>query len=241
MDSTASLKKLEAIVLEKKSKKFRVGIIKQYLAHKGMNPEVRAKLEDLVAKLKLDGHVIVELDFPVLDQMVPTYYVLSTAEASSNLSRFDGVHYGYQSPNAKGIEETYKKSRAEGFGVEVKRRIMAGTFVLSHGYYDAYYTKGQKVRRVIRDRTNDFYQYVDCILTPTTPSVAFPIDGLKDPIEMYLQDIFTVHANLSGHPAISLPLGENEEGLPFGVQVMTKKFDEQTLFDFSRTLEDLNA
>jgi aspartyl-tRNA(Asn)/glutamyl-tRNA(Gln) amidotransferase subunit A len=172
--------------------------------------------------------------------MVPTYYVLSTAEASSNLSRFDGVHYGYRSPNAKGVEETYKKSRSEGFGTEVKRRIMAGTFVLSHGYYDAYYTKGQKVRRILKDKTDEILKDYDAVLMPTTPNTAFELNAVKDPIAMYLQDIFTVHANLTGNPALSLPLGQHTNGMPFGLQIMTKHFDEKRLFDIAAYIESLN-
>jgi aspartyl-tRNA(Asn)/glutamyl-tRNA(Gln) amidotransferase subunit A len=174
-----------------------------------------------------------------MDYMVPTYYVLSTAEASSNLSRFDGVHFGHRSQNAQGVEATYKKSRSEGFGPEVQRRIMAGTFVLSHGYYDAYYTKGQKVRRVLQNKTNAIFKQFDLILLPTTPSTAFELNAVKDPINMYLQDIFTVHANLTGNPAISLPLGKHSNGMPFGVQVMANHFDEKQLFNFSHYLENL--
>jgi aspartyl-tRNA(Asn)/glutamyl-tRNA(Gln) amidotransferase subunit A len=171
-----------------------------------------------------------------MDYMVPTYYVLSTAEASSNLSRFDGVHYGYRSPDVKGVEETYKKSRSEGFGKEVKRRIMAGTFVLSHGYYDAYYTKGQKVRRVLKDKTDELFNQFDAVILPTTPSTAFELNAVSDPIQMYLQDIFTVHANLTGNPAISLPIGHHSNGLPFGIQVMTAQFEEKKLINVSAEL-----
>jgi aspartyl-tRNA(Asn)/glutamyl-tRNA(Gln) amidotransferase subunit A len=173
--------------------------------------------------------------------MVPTYYVLTTAEASSNLSRFDGVHFGYRSETAKGVEETYKKSRSEGFGPEVQRRIMAGTFVLSHGFYDAYYTKGQKVRRVLQNRTNEILADFDMILLPTTPTPAFDLNAVKDPISMYLQDIYTVHANLTGNPAISLPIGNHSSGLPFGIQVIADHFKEKEMLSFSNTLEKIVA
>lgn len=216
--------------------KKKVGVIKEYINHPGISEAVKSKTVETIEALKANGHEIVEFSFPYLEHMVPTYYVLTTAEASSNLSRFDGVHYGYQSPKAAGVEETYKKSRSEGFGMEVKRRIMAGTFVLSHGYYDAYYTKGQKVRRVLQDRTDKMFEEVDVLLTPTTPNAAFDLGGVSDPIEMYLQDIFTVHANLTGNPAISLPLGTNQDGLPFGLQLIGKRFDENTLFAYSKTL-----
>jgi aspartyl-tRNA(Asn)/glutamyl-tRNA(Gln) amidotransferase subunit A len=238
-DSTTSSRPVETCLPVDGEKKYKVGVIRDYMNHKGMSAEVKKHLLNTVEKLKAAGHSIVELDFPYLNQMVPTYYVLTTAEASSNLSRFDGVHYGHQSKVANGVEETYKKSRSEGFGPEVKRRIMAGTFVLSHGYYDAYYTKGQRVRRVLQNETDAFFKQVDVVLTPTTPDVAFELNGVSDPIQMYLQDIFTVHANLSGNPAISLPLGQNTEGLPFGVQVMAPRFNEKIMFDFSKTLEQL--
>ncbi|MFT5581296.1 MAG: aspartyl-tRNA(Asn)/glutamyl-tRNA(Gln) amidotransferase subunit A, partial [Psychromonas sp.] len=161
------------------------------------------------------------------------------AEASSNLSRFDGVHYGFRSTEAQGVEDTYKKSRSEGFGEEVKRRIMAGTFVLSHGYYDAYYTQGQKVRAVLKKKTDEILKEVDFIITPTTPSSAFPINGVTDPIQMYLQDIFTVHANLTGNPAISLPIAKLDNELPVGIQIMANHFEEKKMFDFCSELIEL--
>jgi aspartyl-tRNA(Asn)/glutamyl-tRNA(Gln) amidotransferase subunit A len=162
--------------------------------------------------------------------------VLSTAEASSNLSRFDGVHYGHRSAVAKGVEETYVLSRTEGFGEEVKRRIMAGTFVLSHGYYDAYYTKGMKVRRVLKNKTKEIFGNYEFLLLPTTPATAFESGAVNDPIQMYLQDIFTVHANLTGNPAISLPIGHHSNGLPFGIQVMADDFNDEALINFSNQL-----
>lgn len=215
-------------------KKLKIAYITDCLDSKGIDPEIKSKTIDTIEKLKSLGHEVNPVSFPFLDQMVPTYYVLTTAEASSNLSRYDGVHYGYQSKEAQGVENTYKKSRSEGFGEEVKRRIMLGTFVLSHGYYDAYYTKGQKVRRVIQEKTAEIFAEYDFVLMPTTPCTAFEIGkNADDPITMYLQDIFTVQANLSGNPAISLPLGEHSNGLPFGIQVMGKHFDEANLLAFS--------
>jgi aspartyl-tRNA(Asn)/glutamyl-tRNA(Gln) amidotransferase subunit A len=217
----------------------RIAVISEALYAEGIDPEVSAKMEAVIASLKKAGNTVENVSFPYMDYMVPTYYVLSTAEASSNLSRFDGVHFGHRSQNAQGVEATYKKSRSEGFGPEVQRRIMAGTFVLSHGYYDAYYTKGQKVRRVLQNKTNAIFKQFDLILLPTTPSTAFELNAVKDPINMYLQDIFTVHANLTGNPAISLPLGKHSNGMPFGVQVMANHFDEKQLFNFSHYLENL--
>lgn len=234
MDST-SLSAASGLSISKPTAK-RVAYLKEALEHDGVDPEVRAKMLEIIDTLKKDGHTVEAVSFPYLDYLVPTYYVLTTAEASSNLSRFDGVHYGYHSKDAVGVEETYVKSRTEGFGAEVKRRIMAGTFVLSHGYYDAYYTKGMKVRRVLKDKTKEIFASYDALLLPTTPSVAFESGSVTDAIQMYLQDIFTVHANLSGNPAISLPLGKHSSGLPFGIQLMTDDCDESTLFSFAHYL-----
>ncbi len=237
MDSTSSSREVGSYAPEFKDSKKRIAYIQEAFETEGIHPEVRARVEAIIEKLKQEGHTVEPVSFPYLDYMVPTYYVLSTAEASSNLSRFDGVHYGYRSQNAVGVEATYKKSRSEGFGPEVKRRIMAGTFVLSHGYYDAYYTKGQKVRRVLQNKTKEIFENFDFVLTPTTPSTAFELNAVKDPIQMYLQDIFTVHANLTGNPAISLPFGETSEKMPFGIQLMAPPFEEKELFDFSAYLE----
>jgi aspartyl-tRNA(Asn)/glutamyl-tRNA(Gln) amidotransferase subunit A len=239
MDSTSSSRSVESFAPDAKKETKRIAFIQESFETEGIHPEVKKRMEDIMEALKADGNIVEPVSFPYLDYMVPTYYVLSTAEASSNLSRFDGVHYGYRSKEAVGVEETYKKSRSEGFGKEVKRRIMAGTFVLSHGYYDAYYTKGQKVRRVLQNKTKEIFDNFDFILLPTTPSTAFEINAVKDPIQMYLQDIFTVHANLTGHPAISLPYGKTSENMPFGVQLMAKPFEEKALFDFSAYLENL--
>ena len=209
--------------------------------HPGLDLEVKASLDSILTKLREEGHEVTEFSFPYMDYVVPVYYVLTTAEASSNLSRFDGVHFGHRSSLAEGVEATYIQSRNEGFGEEVKRRIMTGTFVLSNEQYDAYYTKGQKVRRVLQDKTREIFTYVDCILMPTTPSTAFKIGEVKDPIEMYLQDIFTVHANLTGNPAISIPVGTHTNGLPFGVQLMTDQFRENDLFYATQLVENITA
>ena len=188
-------------------------------------------------ELKAQGHTVEEQTFSYLDVIVPSYYILTTAEASSNLARFDGVHFGYRSPNSKDLESTYKLSRTEGFGEEVKRRIMLGTFVLSSGYYDAYYTKAQRVRRLIQDRTTSLLKDYDFILMPTTPTTAFDI-GVKneDPTVAYLEDIYTVHANLAGTPAISLPLWISSKNMPIGVQLMGEAFKEADLLNFSKLL-----
>jgi aspartyl-tRNA(Asn)/glutamyl-tRNA(Gln) amidotransferase subunit A len=238
-DSTASSKQVGNYSPEKEIGKKRIAYIQESFETEGINPEVKNRMLEIIEELKSEGHVVEPVSFPYLEYMVPTYYVLTTAEASSNLSRFDGVHYGHRAANAQGVEATYKQSRTEGFGPEVLRRIMAGTFVLSHGYYDAYYTKGQKVRRVLQNKTKEIFNDFDFILTPTTPSSAFELNAVSDPIQMYLQDIFTVHANLTGNPAISLPFGKTSENMPFGVQVMAKPFEEKALYDFSSYLEKI--
>ena len=174
------------------------------------------------------------VSFEYLDFVVPTYYILTAAEASSNLARYDGVHYGYRSEASTDLISTYKKSRSEGFGDEVKRRIMLGTFVLSAGYYDAYYSKAQKSRRLIKEKMDSILEEFDFIITPTTPTPAFNIgEQVTDPVVMYLADIFTVGASLAGLPAISLPSGKNSEGLPLGLQIIGKRFKESELLAFS--------
>ncbi len=235
MDSTSISK--ERTNSQQENTKLRVGYVKEYMNHEGLDVEIKTKFNDLKINLESNDIELIECDFPYLDYLVPTYYVLTTAEASSNLSRFDGVHYGHRSTIAEGVEDTYKKSRTEGFGKEVKRRIMTGTFVLSHGYYDAYYTKAQKVRRLVKSSTDDFFNHVDVMIFPTTASTAFLQGSVKDPIQMYLHDIFTVHANLSGNPAISIPFGIHSNGMPFGIQLMTDRFNESKLFSYSRILK----
>ncbi len=214
------------------AQKIKVGVLQECLNHPGLDTEIKVKINELIEHLAKNGVEIIPLSFPYLEYMVPTYYVLTTAEASSNLSRFDGVHYGYRSPNAKGVEETYVLSRTEGFGPEVKRRIMTGTFVLSNEHYDAYYTQAQRVRRVMKNATDQMFKEVDVLLMPTTPTTAFEIGAVKDSIQMYLQDIFTVHANITGNPALSIPFATHQNGMPYGVQVMADRFCEKKLFDF---------
>jgi len=239
MDATSSSQKLE---LENEPKRlYRFGILDDYLNHPGLDEQVKNATLRLIERMEKKGHIIEHFSFPFMDYLVPVYYVLTTAEASSNLARFDGVHFGYRSPQAEGVDETYIKSRTEGFGAEVKRRIMTGTFVLSNEQYDTYYTKGQKVRRILQQNTKEFFQKVDCILMPTTPSTAFKIGEVKDPIQMYLQDIFTVHANLTGNPAISIPFETHSNGLPFGVQLMTDQFRENELFYAAKQVENIMA
>lgn len=239
-DSTASSKEVDTYSDNvEPSQKLKIAVIQESLEMDGIDPEVKTRTLNVIDALKADGHQVDNVSFPYLDYMVPAYYVLTTAEASSNLSRFDGVHFGYRHDEAQGVEETYKKSRSEGFGPEVQRRIMAGTFVLSHGYYDAYYTKGQKVRRVLQNKTDEIFEKYDFIVLPTTPTTAFKLNAVSDPISMYLQDIYTVHANLAGNPAISLPMGNHSNGMPFGIQVIGDHFKEKEMFNFSRQLEKI--
>lgn len=224
-------------VLANESKPKKIAYFDCYVDHEGIDPEVKERTLELIEELKKLGHQVDKIAFDYLDQVVPSYYVLTTAEASSNLARYDGIHFGYRSENANDLESTYVKSRSEGFGKEVKRRIMLGTYVLSAGYYDAYYTKAQKVRRLVRDCTNEVFDSYDFIISPTSPHTAFDLNAQKDDqIKMYLEDIFTVQANLAGTPAISLPLGKTKENMPFGIQLMAKAFNESDLFAFSKEL-----
>jgi aspartyl-tRNA(Asn)/glutamyl-tRNA(Gln) amidotransferase subunit A len=237
-DATAIQNRVEAYTLEA-DKKYDIAYFKQAIESNGLNPEIKTAFLDLLEKLKSKGHRVRSLEFPLLEYVVPTYYVLTTAEASSNLSRYDGVHYGFRSPEAHNMEEVYKKSRTEGFGKEVKNRIMLGTFVLSAGYYDAYYSKAQKVRRMLQDQVSEIYATSDFILSPTTPTPAFKIgEKTKDPVEMYLEDIYTVLANLVGNPAISLPMYETAGNLPIGMQVMANNQEEAKLLSFASDLEN---
>jgi len=237
-DSTMYQKPAAAFSNELKADgKYRIAYIRDYVENEGLDPEIRVRLMEIIEQLKADGHTVTAVDFPFLDYVIPAYYVLTTAEASSNLSRYDGIHYGYRSMNATDLESTYKLSRSEGFGAEVKRRIMLGTFVLSSGYYDAYYSKAQKVRRILRDRTQSIFENNDFILLPSTPSTAFKLgERSADPIKMYLEDIYTVQANLCGVPAISLPIGKHSNGLPFGVQLMANTNHDSQLMAFSSRL-----
>ncbi len=235
-DSTVSRKPVENYpALLQNDQKYRIAYLAEALDHPSLDPEIASSIKDLLEQLRQKGHQVEPVAFDLIDHIVPAYYVLTTAEASSNLSRFDGIKYGYRSTE-KGIDltELYKQSRSTGFGREVKRRIMLGTFVLSAGYYDAYFTRAQKVRKLLSDQTQLIFKDFDVILLPTTPSVAFRIgEKMDDPIAMYLADIYTVMANLVGIPAISLPLFTHSTGMPFGLQAMTNRFDELSLLRFS--------
>ncbi|TKC04158.1 Asp-tRNA(Asn)/Glu-tRNA(Gln) amidotransferase subunit GatA [Pedobacter frigoris] len=214
--------------------KKKIAVLKETLESEVLDPEINSAILSSIEQLKEQGHTIEYVSFDLLDYLVPAYYVLTTAEASSNLSRYDGVHYGYRNLEASNLNELYKKSRAEGFGEEVKRRILLGTFVLSAGYYDAYYQKAQQVRRLIREKMEELLNRFDVIVTPVAPTPAFKIgENMEDPLVMYMADIFTVLASLTGIPAIALPLGNNSEGLPLSIQLMARHFGEEDLLALS--------
>jgi len=237
-DSTVSQKEIPAYskALEEPKKTYRIAYFKEALEHPGLDPAIRTSIESFIEKLTELGHEMKAIDFELLEHVVPTYYVLTTAEASSNLSRFDGVKFGYRAQIADGdLTELYKASRSQGFGEEVQRRIMLGTFVLSAGYFDAYFTKAQQVRQLLSNRTKEIFTDFDAIISPTVPSPAFKIgEKSSDPVEMFLADIYTVFANLVGIPGISIPLFKHPNGMPFGLQVMTSHFNELLLLGLSK-------
>jgi aspartyl-tRNA(Asn)/glutamyl-tRNA(Gln) amidotransferase subunit A len=222
------------------SKKYRVAYIRETLESGALQKEIRESIHQKTALLKLDGHTVEAIDFPLLEYILPTYYILAAAEASSNLARYDGVRYGHRSANTSDLLSMYKKTRAEGFGKEVQRRILLGTFILSASYYDAYYTKAQKVRRLIRDQTRAIFKEYDFVIIPTAPTTAFKLGELADdPTEMYLADLFSVQANVAGVPGISMPCGKDNLGLPIGLQIIANDFEEMNLFRFAKVLEEL--
>ncbi len=227
--------------IEKPVRGLKLGVPKEYFGE-GLNPEVRKAVEDGIQKLARAGCEIVNISLPHTPYAIPTYYVIATAEASSNLARYDGVRYGYRWRGARTLSEMYRRSRDEGFGAEVKRRIILGTYVLSAGYYDAYYLKAQRVRTLLtRDFDNAFKQ-VDAIVTPTTPTPAFKLgEKTDDPLAMYLADIYTVTADLAGVPGISVPCGQSRDGLPIGMQILGRHFDEATLVRLGHALEHAQA
>lgn len=242
-DSTSSRKPVlpysQLLHFDRKAK---IAYLKETIESPSLQKEIKENTLSVLEKLKSEGHEVQEVNFPLLDYILPTYYILTTAEASSNLSRFDGVKYGYRTPNAHNLESMYKLSRSEGFGEEVKRRIMLGTFVLSASYYDAYFTKAQKVRRLIKDFTENLLNDFDYIIMPTTPSTAFKFgEHRDDPVAMYLEDLYTVQASVSGVPAISIPNGKDSKGMPIGLQVICNSFKEAELFAFSNYLSALTS
>jgi aspartyl-tRNA(Asn)/glutamyl-tRNA(Gln) amidotransferase subunit A len=236
LDATSSSKEVQKTILNT-SKKYKIAYSKEALESEGIESSVKTAYLDLIENLKNDGHQVEEVSFPFLEYMVPCYYVMTTAEASSNLSRYSGMLYGKRSKHSEDTESAFKKSRSEGFGEEVKRRIMTGTFVLSADFYDAYYSKAQRVRRIIQQESNKILEEYDFFLCPTAPTTAFDIGGdkSKDPIQMYLADIFTVQASLAGLPAISVPTS-SFDGLAIGMHLMGRSFQENDLLNIANTI-----
>jgi len=241
MDSTSAKVPVPDYIAEitKPVRGLKLGIPKEYFGE-GLDAEVRTAVENAIQQLASQGAEIVPISLPHTSYAVPAYYVIATAEASANLARFDGVRYGFRSANAKSLAQMYRNTRDEGFGAEVKRRIMLGTYALSSGYYDAYYLKAQKVRTLLaRDFENAFLK-VDAIVTPTAPTAAFKLgEKSDDPLAMYLADIYTVTADLVGIPGISVPCGQTKTGLPIGLQVLGKHFDEGTVLRVAQAVEDI--
>ncbi|MEP7230641.1 MAG: Asp-tRNA(Asn)/Glu-tRNA(Gln) amidotransferase subunit GatA [Ginsengibacter sp.] len=237
-DSTVTHNDPKNFPISLENKYYKIAILKNALEHPSIDPEIKQSIYALSNNLKSSGHEVNEIEFDLIDFIVPAYYILTTAEASSNLSRYDGIRYGYRDDDKKnGLDEFYKKTRSRGFGKEVKRRVMLGTFVLSEGYFDAYFTKAQQVRQLLVEKTKKIFEQYDAVIMPTVPATAFETGKMdKDPIAVYLADIYTVYANLTGIPAISLPLFKHSNGMPFGVQVLTNKFKELTLFNLSGML-----
>ena len=239
-DSTSSKNSVPDLSgnLSLNNKKLKLGFAREYFSE-GISPEVKSAIEGVMEKLKKNGFEIEEISLPHSEYTIATYYILTTAEASSNLARYDGARYGYRSENSSSLLEMYKSSRSEAFGSEVKRRIMLGTYVLSAGYYDAYYRKAQKVRRFIKNDFDEAFKKVDIILTPTSPSPAFKLgEKTSDPLEMYLMDIYTTSTNLAGIPGISVPAAISSEGLPIGLQLLANQFNETDLLKMSYYLQE---
>ncbi|MCL5408931.1 MAG: Asp-tRNA(Asn)/Glu-tRNA(Gln) amidotransferase subunit GatA [Candidatus Omnitrophica bacterium] len=218
--------------------KYKIGIPKEYFIG-GMDKQIKDRAESIIKQLEKQGFILEEISLPHTEYGIAAYYIIATAEASTNLARFDGIRYGYRTKNYSNVQELYFNTRQEGFGFEVKRRIILGTFVLSSGYYDAYYIKAQKVRSLIKNDFQKAFEKVDIILTPTTPELPFKLgEKTSDPLKMYLSDIFTVNVNLAGLPAINIPVGFSRENLPIGVQLITKSFTEEKILQMAYYIEN---
>jgi aspartyl-tRNA(Asn)/glutamyl-tRNA(Gln) amidotransferase subunit A len=238
-DSTATDRSVTVTPFDSyKGKKIKIACLANTIDNESMDPSVRAVTQNYLDQLRAHGHTVEEVGFDLLNYVVPTYYVLTTAEASSNLSRFDGMRYGYRSPTADNLESVYLQSRSEGFSDEVKKRILLGAFVLSSGYYDAYYTKAQQVRRLLRDRAESILATYDVILLPVAPSVAWRFgEKSADPTAMYLSDIYTVSANLCGIPAVAFPIGQHAENkMPIGIQLMGRMYEDGELLAIAKEI-----
>ena len=237
-------KEIQSQQIEKATSPKKVAYFKETLFHPGLDAEIKTQIENYLKQLEAKGYIVEAIDFSLLSYLVPTYYVLTTAEASSNLSRYDGIKFGHRTKESiTDLNDLYKKSRTEGFGEEVQRRILLGSFVLSAGYFDAYFTKAQQVRQKLVDLTNTVFSTYDFLLSPTVPTTAFTL-GEKNhtATEMFLADIYTVYANLVGIPAISIPLFTHSNGMPFGLQVMSASFNEVGLLSFSKEqMQRINA
>ncbi|MGA8312354.1 MAG: Asp-tRNA(Asn)/Glu-tRNA(Gln) amidotransferase subunit GatA, partial [Terriglobales bacterium] len=240
MDSTSAEVPVPDYVadLEQPVRGLKIGVAKEYLGE-GLDGEVRKAIEAAIQKLANQGCEIVEVSLPHTKYAIPTYYIVATAEASSNLARFDGVRYGYRAKDARTLSEMYRRSRDQGFGAEVKRRIMLGTYALSAGYYDAYYLKAQRVRTLLARDFEEAFKKVDAIVAPVSPTAAFKLgEKVDDPLAMYLADIYTVTADLAGIPGISVPCGETKTKLPIGLQILGRHFDEGTILRVAQASEN---
>ena len=237
-DTTSSNKeKVDYLkALKNDVKGLKIGVPREFFGE-GINEEVKESLEKAILKYKELGAEVEEFSLDIAKYSLAAYYIVACAEASSNLGRFDGIRYGYRAQDFTDLKDLYKKSRSEGFGPEVKRRIILGTYVLSSGYYDAYYKKAQQVRTLVVNEFNKAFEKYDVILTPTSPIVAFDIGGKSTPLEMYLADIDTVSVNVAGLPAISIPCGVDKEGMPIGMQLIGNKFQEETILNAAYTFE----
>jgi aspartyl-tRNA(Asn)/glutamyl-tRNA(Gln) amidotransferase subunit A len=239
MDSTSADVPVPDYVaeLEKPVRGLKLGVAKEYLGE-GLDKEVRSAIEAAIQKLAKQGCEVVEVSLPHTRYAIPAYYIVATAEASSNLARFDGVRYGYRAKDARTLSEMYRRSRDQGFGAEVKRRIMLGTYALSAGYYDAYYLKAQRVRTLLTRDFEEAFKKVDAIVAPVSPTAAFKLgEKVDDPLAMYLADIYTVTADLAGIPGISVPCGDTREKLPIGLQILGRHFDESTILRVAQASE----
>ncbi|MFI5211790.1 MAG: Asp-tRNA(Asn)/Glu-tRNA(Gln) amidotransferase subunit GatA [Ignavibacteria bacterium] len=236
-DSTSvenEVEKYSSKINEPLHKEISIGVVED-LSSEGVQDDIKISINRVINNLRSSGFNIKMISLPNVKYSIQTYYILTTAEASSNLARYDGARYGHRSKDSGTLEEMYVNSRTEGFGTEVKRRIMLGTYVLSSGYYDAYYKKAQRVRRLIKQDFENAYKEVDFILTPTTPTTAFRIgEKIDDPLSMYLNDIFTTASNLSGNPAVSIPIGQDNIGLPIGLQIIGRDFDESGILKLGK-------
>lgn len=239
-DATCTARPGEPLNTSTSKGPYRLGYSPEWMENPALSPVWRQRMQEAMKAWEAGGHTLVPCSVQGLEYAIPVYYILATAEASSNLSRYAGMHYGYRSPEADSLETTLKKSRSQGFGPEVQRRILLGTFVLSEGYYDAYYAKAQKVRRQLKDRFDQVFESCDAFVLPTTAGSAFRLgEKSNDPLAMYLEDQFTVLANLTGLPALSIPFGPDTNGMPLGLQFMGPSFGEAALFEITGRLQAL--